>query len=97
MLVRRIVCSALTIAAAVAVLSSQARAQYYSACPANPLAWPFCIAGAAVGTAAAIATVPLQAVAGVPYYYYPEPYYAPVYYRHPVHHHPHKKPQPVQQ
>lgn len=51
-----------------------------------PLAWPFCIAGAAVGTAATIATAPLYAVSGGPYYYgYGYPYYyygygGPYYY-----------------
>jgi hypothetical protein len=42
-----------------------------------PLAWPFCVAGAAVYTAGAIATAPFR-----PYYYYGSPYYyyAPAYY-----------------
>ena len=62
-------------AAGLAVLPlSTAKAQYYY-CDPFPLAWPFCIAGAAVGTAAAIATAPFY------YPYYP-PYYArPYYYR----------------
>jgi hypothetical protein len=71
------------IAAAIAVLpSAPAKAQYYYPCNAFPLTWPFCIAGAAVGTAAAIATAPFRA----PYYYYGSPYYyAPAYY-YPRHH-----------
>lgn len=44
-----------------------------------PLAWPFCIAGAAVGTAAAIATAPFYVVGGPYYYGYPY-YYGPYYY-----------------
>jgi hypothetical protein len=44
-----------------------------------PLAWPFCIAGAAVGTAATIATAPLYVVGGPYYYGYPY-YYGPPYY-----------------
>jgi hypothetical protein len=74
---------------------SAANAQYYSDCNPFPLSWPFCIAGAAVGTAAAIATLPFRAIAGSPYYYYGTPYYSgyygtPYYYGrayHPVHHH----------
>ena len=46
-----------------------------------PLAWPFCIAGAAVGTAATIATAPFYAIGG-PYYYYGGPYYYGPYYYH---------------
>jgi hypothetical protein len=47
----------------------------------NPLAFPFCVAGAAVNTAAAIATAPLYAVSGGPYYYsYPYYYGSPYYY-----------------
>ena len=73
---------------------SPAKAQYYTDCNPFPLSWPFCIAGAAVGTAAAIATAPFRAIAGGPYYpyYYGAPYYyAPAYYyparRHRRHHH----------
>lgn len=47
-----------------------------------PLAWPFCIAGAAVGTAATIASVPLYAVGGPYYYGYPY-YYGSYYYGYP--------------
>ena len=71
------------IAAAIAALPlASAKAQYYYPCNAFPLTWPFCVAGAAVGTAAAIATAPF----GYPYYYYGYPYYyAPTYYH--VRHH----------
>jgi hypothetical protein len=72
------------IAAAIAALpGAPAKAQYYYPCNPFPLTWPFCVAGAAVGTAAAIATAPF----GGPYYYYNgyPYYYAPTYY--PVRHH----------
>ena len=55
---------------------SAANAQYYGPpCTPFPLTWPFCVAGAVVGTAATIATAPFYAVAGGPYYYYGQPYY----------------------
>jgi hypothetical protein len=66
-----------------ATAQAQYYTPYYSPCAANPLAWPFCIAGAIVGTAATIATAPFWLLAGPrPYYgYYPAPsYYAPAYY-----------------
>jgi hypothetical protein len=58
---------------------SAARAQYYGPpCTPFPLTWPFCVAGAVVGTAAAVVSAPFRAVAP-PYYYGPPPprYYAP--------------------
>lgn len=62
-----------------------------------PLAWPFCIAGAAVGTAATIATAPLYVVGGpyyygYPYYNYGYPYYYGAgyyYYNHRHYRHRH--------
>jgi len=52
-----------------------------------PLFWPFVAGAAVVGTAAAIATAPIRAVAAAPYYYGPPPapYYAPppAYYAPP--------------
>ena len=49
-----------------------------------PLFWPFAVAGAVVGTAAAIATAPIGAITAPPAYYAapaygpaPAPYYAP--------------------
>src|SRR5438105_15274775 len=69
---------------------SAAKAQYYGPpCNPFPLTWPFCIAGAVVGTAATIASAPFRAAAGGPYYYgyYGRPYYppppAPAYYPPP--------------
>ncbi len=50
----------------------------------NPLLFPFAVAAAAVGTAAAIATAPFCPYCG-PYYYAPAP--APVYYGPPPYHH----------
>ena len=78
----RIAISALFAAALAALPLSTAKAQYYPTCNPFPLSWPFCIAGAAVGTAAAIATAPFRAAAGYPYNYYngyPN-YYASGYY-----------------
>ena len=52
----------------------------YPACSPFPLAWPFCVAGAVVGLAAAIVTAPFAALAGVPpawAYYRPPPFYYP--------------------
>ncbi len=70
---------------------SAATAQYYGPpCTPFPLTWPFCVAGAVVGTAAAIVSAPFQAVGAAPYYYGPPParyyappppYYPPPYYR----------------
>lgn len=66
---------------------STARAQYYAPCSPSPLAWPFCVAGAIVGTAATIATAPFWVLSGTPPYgYYMPPYYpapAPGYYAPP--------------
>ena len=90
--IRRMAISTLFAACLAALPLSGATAQYYyPPCTPFPLSWPFCIAGAAIGTAAAIATAPFQAVAGGPYYYYGYPYYAPAYYyprrRHHRRHH----------
>jgi hypothetical protein len=72
------------VAAAIAAAPQPANAQYYDC--SFPLAWPFCIAGAAVATAGAIVTAPFRA--------YPYPYYGPAYYGYygpgyyyPRHHH----------
>ena len=93
MRIRRMAMSAAFAAGLAALPLASAQAQYYAAysspCSANPLAWPFCIAGAVVGTAATIATAPFWLLAGAPPYhygyyappYYPAPsYYAPAYY-----------------
>ena len=69
----RLAISAALTATVAALPLAAAQAQYYYPCNPFPLTWPFCIAGAAVGTAAAIATAPFRA----PYYYsYPQPAYA---------------------
>ena len=47
----------------------------YPPCSPFPLFWPFCVAGAVVGTAAMIVTAPVLALTGAPPYYYPPPYY----------------------
>ena len=69
-----------------------AEAQYYPPCSPFPLFWPFCLAGAIVGTAATIVTAPFVALTAPPYYYgyyygrpyyAPPPYYAPGYYAPP--------------
>ena len=69
---------------------SAAKAQYY--CNPFPLFWPVCAAGAVVGTAAAVATAPLRAIAP-PYYgyygYYGPAYYAPAYYPYYGYYGPH--------
>ncbi len=85
--IRRIAVSAVVAAGIAALPLSAARAQYYPPCSPFPLAWPFCVAGAVVGTAGAIVAAPFQAAAVGPYYYsYAPPYYhAPAYY--PPHHH----------
>jgi hypothetical protein len=57
---------------------SGASAQYYAPpCSPVPLAWPFCAAGAIVGTAANIATAPFWLPAGAPPPFYPAPRYYP--------------------
>jgi len=80
----RIAIPALFAAALAALPMSGAKAQYYyPLCNPFPLSWPFCIAGAAVGTAATIATAPFRAAAGYyPYYYSPygQYYSQPFYY-----------------
>jgi hypothetical protein len=56
----------------------------YPACSSPfPLFWPFCVAGAVVGTAAMIVTAPVRLLTGMPPYYYVPGYYAPPYYYGP--------------
>ena len=83
--IRRLVISVLVAAAIAAIPQSPANAQYDCS---FPLAWPFCIAGAAVYTAGAIATAPFRPYYYDPYYYSPT-YYAPGYYYYPHYHHHH--------
>jgi hypothetical protein len=75
---------ALLVASASALPLSDASARCWR-CGPGPIFWPFAAAAAVVGTAAAIATVPLRAIAGPPgYAYYPPPaYYAPPGYYYP--------------
>ena len=63
-----------------------AKAQYYyPPCSPFPLFWPFCVAGAIVGTAATIVAAPFVALTAPPYYYgyYGQPYYTPPPYYPP--------------
>jgi hypothetical protein len=84
---RQIAVSAAFAAALAAVPFATAKAQYYyPPCSPFPLSWPFCVAGAAVSTAAAIVTAPFVALAGPPYYYYEPPYYYYGYYGRPRRH-----------
>jgi hypothetical protein len=89
MRIRRMALSVAFVAGLAALPVSAARAQYYDpyygygSC-AFPLAWPFCVAGAVVGTAATIATAPFWALSGVPPYGYYGPPYAPAYYPYPA-------------
>jgi hypothetical protein len=84
----RIAIPALFAAALAALPLSAANAQYYNPyCNPFPLSWPFCVAGAAVSTAATIAAAPFYAVAGGPYYYYGQPYYYSSGYYYPVRRH----------
>jgi hypothetical protein len=85
MRIRRITISAAIAAGLAALPPSTANAQYYPPCSPFPLFWPFCVAGAVVGTAAMIVTAPVRALTGAPPYYYGgyygQPYYPPpVYY-----------------
>ena len=85
-IIRRLVLAVLVVAAIAAVPRAPANAQYDCS---FPLAWPFCIAGAAVYTAGAIATAPFRPYYYDPYYpyYYSPAYYAPGYYYYHHHHH----------
>jgi hypothetical protein len=47
----------------------------YPPCSPFPLSWPFCVAGAVVGTAALIVAAPIRELTGAPPYYYTPPYY----------------------
>ena len=76
--IQRIAISVVFAAAAVLPLSA-ARAQYYPPCSPFPLFWPFCIAGAIVGTTATVVTAPFRAVAPPPVYPYGVPYQPPGY------------------
>jgi hypothetical protein len=86
MRIRRIAISTGFAAGLAALPLASAEAQYYAPPCADPLAWPFCIAGAAIGAAATIATAPFWLLSGAPFYpygYYPPYYPAPSYYAPP--------------
>ena len=91
MRIRRIAVSAALAAVLASVPLATAKAQYYPPCSPFPLFWPFCVAGAIVGTAATIVAAPFVALTAPPYYYGyygrpyypPPPYYAPGYYAPP--------------
>jgi hypothetical protein len=83
---REIAASTVCAAGLAAVPVATAKAQYYyPPCSPFPLFWPFCVAGAIVGTAATIVTAPFVALTAPPYYYgyYGQPYYAPPPYYPP--------------
>jgi hypothetical protein len=94
--IRRIAVSAAFAAGLAALPLATAKAQYYPPCSPFPLFWPFCVAGAIVGTAATIVTAPFVALTAPPYsygyygrpYYSPPPYYAPGYYAPPYYYGP---------
>jgi hypothetical protein len=89
--IRRIAVSAAFAAGLAALPIATAQAQYYPPqyyyppCSPFPLFWPFCVAGAIVGTAATIVAAPFVALTVPPYYYgyYGRPYYAPPPYYTP--------------
>jgi hypothetical protein len=88
MFARRSLVAVLFAVGFIALPLSTAHSQYYYyPCDPFPLSWPFCIAGAAVGTAATVASIPFAA-STYPYYYYRPYYYRPVYY-HRIHHYKH--------
>lgn len=76
MRIRQIAFSAAFAAGLAALPLSTAEAQYYPPCW-FPLAFPFCVAGAVVGTAATIVTAPIRALTPPPYYGPAPAYYAP--------------------
>ena len=83
MRIRQIAISAAYATGLAVVPIPAAQAQYYPPCSPFPLFWPFCVAGALVGTAATIVTAPFWALTGTPPYYYGyygqpyNPYYPP--------------------
>jgi hypothetical protein len=76
------VLAAFTLALAALPASTADAQYYYPPCSPFPLAWPFCVAGAIVGTAAMIITAPFWVLTGAPPFYYG--YYRPPYYQPPV-------------
>src|SRR5215469_17604981 len=86
----RIATATLFAAGLAALPLSTAKAQY---CTPFPLSWPFCIAGAAINTAATIVTAPFYAISrssyyyGSPYYYNGARHYHRYSYSYSNHHH----------
>jgi hypothetical protein len=91
MQIRQFAMSAAFVAGLAFVPLAPAQAQYYPPC-SFPLEWPFCIAGAVVGTAATIVTAPVVALTApaypYPYYYRPAPAYPAWRYRRWCSRHP---------
>jgi hypothetical protein len=87
---RRVAAVALLVASVIALPTSEASARCWNHgwgwhCGSGPLALPFVAAGAVVAGAAALATAPLRAIAGPPYYTPPPAYYGPPgYYYTPL-------------
>jgi len=84
--IHRLVVSTAFAAGLAVVPAATAKAQYYyPPCSPFPLFWPFCVAGAIVGTAATIVAAPFVALTAPPIYYgdYPRPYYGPPSYYSP--------------
>jgi hypothetical protein len=88
MRIRRITISVAFAAGLAIVPLSTAKAQYYPPCSPFPLFWPFCVAGAVVGTAAIIVTAPIRALTGAPPYYYGGYYGQSYYYPPPAYYGP---------
>jgi hypothetical protein len=75
---------AVVLAATLAALPVTAEAQW---CSPNPLAWPFCAAGAVVVGATQIVAAPFVIIGGgygYGHYGYPPPYYPPPAYYQPT-------------
>ena len=76
------------VATAMILPASEASARCWSngwgwRCGPGPLAWPFIAAGAVVAGAAAVATAPVRAIFGPPYYAPPPAYSPPPGYYYP--------------
>jgi hypothetical protein len=84
---RRVAAVGLLVASAIVLPSSEASARCWRhgwGCGAGLLALPFVAVGAVVAGAAAIATAPVRAIVGPPYYAPPPAYYpSPAYYPQP--------------
>ena len=90
----RVIAAGMLIASAIILPTSEASARCWHngwgwRCGPGLLALPFVAAGAVVAGAAAIATAPVRAIVGPPYYYAPPPaYYAPPAYAPPAYYPP---------